>query len=144
MILDFLGDLNWAAVGVALVAGFGIGMLWFAPPVFGAFWARQVSLYTGVPASEISEGAEQPPALAKWLVGFAAIAVVLALAVQATGTDSAGDGAVLGVVLGIGLGSTLSSWPPIFARMPWAWWLLNNCAYAVMLAVMGAILGAWR
>ena len=144
MILELLDEINWAAVGASLVAAFAIGLVWFSPSALGTVWARHVSRYTGIPEAEITGGASQPPALAKWLVGFAMTAVVLALAVEAVGADSVGDGVVLGLVLGVGLGATLSSWPPIFARMPWAWWLVNNGAYLLTLVAMGAILGAWR
>lgn len=144
MILDCLGDVNWAAVGASLVAALAIGLVWFAPSALGGFWARQVSRYTGIPEAEITAGASQPPALAKWLVGIAITAAVLALAVEAVDADSAGDGAVLGLLLGGGFGATFSGWPPIFARMPWKWWLVNNGAFLLMQVVMGAILGAWR
>ena len=144
MILDFLDDINWAAVGVSLVVAFAIGLVWFSPSALGGFWARQVSRYTGMPEGEVIKGSSQAPPLAQWLLGFAITAVVMALAGEAVGADSAGDGVVLGLVLGVGLGATLSSWPPIFARMPWAWWLVNNGAFLLVLASMGAILGAWR
>src|ERR687891_1094935 len=143
VILDFLDDINWAAVGVSLVAAFAIGLVWFSPSALGGFWARQVSRYTGIPEGEVIKGSSQAPPLAQWLLGFAITAVVMALAGEAVGADSAGDGVVLGLVLGVGLGATLSSWPPIFARMPWAWWLVNNGAFLLILASMGAILGAW-
>jgi hypothetical protein len=65
-------------------------------------------------------------------------------AVEAVDADSVGDGIVLGLVLGAGMGATFSSWPPIFARMPWQWWLVNNGAFLLMLVAMGAILGGWR
>lgn len=144
MILDALNDLNWAAVGASIVAAFAIGVVWFSPPALGRFWARQVSRYTSIPEGEIITGASQGPPLAKWLVGFAITAVVLALAVETVNADSAGDGVVLGLVLGVGFGATLSSWPPIFARMPWAWWVVNNGAFLLISAAMGAILGGWR
>ncbi len=34
----------------------------------------------------------------------------------------------------LGLAATFSSWPPVFARMPWGWWLVNNGAFLLMLA----------
>jgi hypothetical protein len=144
LILDAFNDLNWAAVGVALVAAFAIGSIWFAPPVLGNYWARQVSRYTGIPESRITEGAGRPGTLVEWVVVTAANAVVLGLAVEAIGADTAGEGIILGLVLGVGLGSTVTAWPPIFARMPIEWWLVNNGAYLLMQAAMGAILGAWQ
>jgi hypothetical protein len=144
MILDFLDDINWAAVGAALVAAFAIGLVWFSPSALGGFWARQVSRYAGIPEGEITSGASQPSPLAKWLVAITITSVAMALAVEAVDADSVGDGIVLGLVLGAGMGATFSSWPPIFARMPWQWWLVNNGAFLLMLVAMGAILGGWR
>lgn len=144
MILDFLNDVNWAAVGASLVAAFAIGLVWFSPSALGSYWARQVSRYTGIPEGQITSGASQATPLAKWLLGIAITAVVMALTVEAVGADSAGDGVVLGLVLGVGFEATLSSWPPIFARMPWQWWLVNSGAFLLMQVAMGSILGAWR
>lgn len=144
MILDFLDDVNWAAIGASVVAAFAIGLIWFAPSALGSFWARQVSRYTGITEGAITSGASQGTRLAKWLVAIAFTAVVMALAVEAVGADSAGDGVVLGLVLGVGFGATFSSWPPIFARMPWEWWLVNTGAFLLMQVAMGAILGAWQ
>jgi hypothetical protein len=144
MILDNLSDLNWAAVGASVAAAFAIGAVWFSPSVLGGFWARQVARYSGLAEADITAAASRPQALAKWLVGFAVAAVTMALSAKTVGADSAGDGVVLGLVLAIGLAAPLSSWPPVFARMPWAWWVINNGAFVLMLAAMGAILGAWR
>jgi hypothetical protein len=115
MILDSLDELNWAAVGTTSIAAFAIGAVWFSPSVLGGFWARQVARYTGAAAADITAAAARPASLAKWLAGLA-----------------------------VGLGATFSSWPPVFARMPWGWWLVNNGAFVLMLAAIGAILGAWR
>jgi hypothetical protein len=144
VILDSVNDVNWAAVGTSLVAAFAIGLVWFSPSVLGSFWARQVSRYAGIPESDVTSGASQATPLAKWLLVIAINAVVMALTVEAMGADSADDGVVLGLVLGIGFGVTLSSWPPIFARMPWQWWLVNSGAFLLMQVAMGAVLGAWR
>jgi len=78
MILDFLDDINWAAVGAALVAAFAIGLVWFSPSALGGFWARQVSRYAGIPEGEITRGASQPSPLAKWLVAIAITSVAMA------------------------------------------------------------------
>jgi hypothetical protein len=143
VISDHLNDVNWAAVGASLAAAFAIGLIWFSPSALGGYWARQVSRYATIPQGEITSGASQPTSLSKWLLGIAVNAVALALAAEGVGADSAGDGIVLGVVLGIGFGATVNSWPPIFARMPWQWWLVNSGAFVLMQVAMGAILGAW-
>jgi Protein of unknown function (DUF1761) len=144
MILNFLDDVNWAAFAVSVVAALAIGLVWFAPSALGRLWARHVSRYTGIPEGEITKGASQATPLAEWLVGIAISAVVLALTAEAVGADSWADGVVLGLMLGVGFGATFSSWPPIFARMPWEWWLINSGAFLLMQVAMGAILASWR
>jgi hypothetical protein len=144
VILSSLDDVNWPAVGVSLVAAYAIGLAWFAPPALGRFWARHVSRYTGIPEGDITSAASQATPLAKWLVAIAINAVVIALTVEAVDADSASDGVVLGLIVALGFGATFSSWPAIFARMPWQWWLVNNGAFLLMQVAMGAILGAWR
>ena len=144
MIIDAFTDLHWAAVAVSTIAAFAIGFVWFAPPVLGTLWARQVTQYAGIPAADVTSGAAKGRALLPWFVAIAINVVVLALAVAATGADSLADGMVLGVVLSLGFGATLNSWPSIFARLPRTWWLLNCGAALLMNAVAGAILGAWQ
>ncbi len=144
MIIDSFNDLSWVAVAVATIAAFAIGLIWFAPPVLGTLWARQVSQYAGIAETDVTDGAAKGTALLPWLVATAVNVVVLALAVAATGTDSMADGVVLGLVLSVGFGATLGSWPTIFARLPRTWWLLNCGAALLMNGVAGAILGAWQ
>lgn len=144
MILEFVDDINWLALGAAVAAAFSIGVLWFSPAAFGGFWARQVSRYSGLPEDEITREASRPHTLGRWLASIVVSAVVLAMTVEAVGASSVGEGLVLGVVLTVGFGATLASWPPIFARMPWSWWLVNSCAFLLMQVAMSVILAAWR
>lgn len=144
MILDSLDDLNWLAVATAAAAAFAIGMLWFSPIAFGAFWARQVSGYTSVLEDETMRDAGRPKALSAWLGTIAVSAIALAMTAGALDADSPGEGVALGLVLAVGLGATVAGWPAIFARMPWQWWLVNTGAFLLMQMAMGAILGAWR
>jgi hypothetical protein len=144
VILEFIDDLNWAAVGGSLLIVFVIGSIWFTPAVLGNYWARQVSRYSGASQAEITSGASRPGALLRWIAGMSINVIVLALAVVAAGGDSAVEGIVLGAILWLGFGATFSSWPPIFARMPWEWWLVNNGAFLAMQITAGAILAVWR
>ena len=144
MIIDAFTDLSWVAVAISTIAAFAIGFVWFAPPVLGTLWAKQVTQYAGIPETEVTSGAARGTALLPWFMATAINVVVLALGVEATGADSVADGLVLGVVLSLGFGATLNSWPSIFARLPRTWWLLNCGAALVMNAAAGAILGAWQ
>ena len=144
MIIDAFNDLNWVAVAVSTIAAFAIGLVWFAPPVLGTLWARQVTQYAGIPEADVTGGAAKGTTLLPWFVATAINVVALALAVEATGAESLADGIVFGVVLSLGFGATLNSWPSIFARLPRMWWLLNCGAALLMNSVAGAILGAWQ
>lgn len=144
MILDSFDDISWPPVATAIVVAFVIGMGWFSPVLFGRFWARQVSNYTGIPDAEITTNASQPAVLATWLATIAVSAVALAVAIESARADSAGEGAAVGLVLSAGIGAAFFTWPAIFAGMPWQWWLVNSGAFTVMFAAMGAALGAWQ
>ncbi len=144
MILDFIDEINWLAVAASVAAAFSVGLVWFSPPLFGRFWARQVARYAGIPEREITSGASRSSALATWLGSIVVTAVVMGMTVEAVGAKSAGEGVVLGLVLGVGFGATFGSWPAIFARMPWEWWLVNAGAFLLMQVAMGVILAAWQ
>lgn len=144
MILDSLDDLNWAAVASATAVAFMIGMAWFSPLMLGGFWAHHVARYSGISGADIAANAAQPRVLGRWVVAVAVSTITLALAVYTSGANSAGEGGVLGLTLAGGLGAAFFSWPAIFARMPWQWWLVNSAAFVVMLAAAGAVLGAWQ
>ena len=144
MIIDAFNDLNWLAVAVSTVVAFAVGLVWFAPPVLGTLWARQVTQYAGIPEADVTSGAAKGTALLPWFAATAVNVVVLALAAAATGADSLAEGVVLGAVLSLGFGATLNSWPTIFAGLPRTWWLLNCGAALLMNALAGAILGYWR
>lgn|GEM_PF-2289414 len=137
-------ELNWAAVGVSILVAFVLGSVWFAPGVLGNYWARQVAHYTGVPETEIASAAARPSSLLRWAVGMALNVIVLAMVIEAARGDSAPEGIALGVAVWFGFAATFSSWPPIFARMPWEWWLVNNGAFLLMQVGTGALLAVWR
>jgi len=142
MILDSLDNLSWPAVGTATAVAVAIGMAWFSPRLLGGFWARHVAHYSGIPEVDITANASQPPVLGRWIVAIAVSIITLALAVDNSTVDSAGDGAVVGLTLAVGIAAAFFSWPPIFARMPWQWWFVNSAAFVVMLSAAGAVIGA--
>jgi hypothetical protein len=143
-IFGFIEDLNWAAVAVSVFLAFVLGSVWFSPSVFGTYWARQVTRYSGTPEPEITSGVARPASLAPWLVGMAINVIVLALVIEGVRADSAGEGIALGLAVWLGFAATFSTWPPIFARMPWEWWFVNNGAFLVMQVAAGTILALWK
>ena len=142
MTLDVVDQLPWLGIGAATVVALVIGTIWFSPMALGGYWARHVSAYTGAPAEEISDGAARPTTVGGWALSLLVTAIGLGLISATTGVDRAADGALLGLVLGACVGATFFTWPMIFARMPWQWWAVNSGALVLMLAAMGAVIGA--
>lgn len=77
--------LNWLAIGAGIVLGFGLGMIWFSPLLFGKTWAA---------GSHGLKPPDAPPFLAMGvqLLGTALLALVIGM----TAAMSA-----LGLALGI-------------------------------------------
>jgi iron(III) transport system permease protein len=115
MSLDALGDLNWLAVIVAAVAFFGLGAIWYAPPVFGRAWARSAGV-------ELPEG-EQPGAafyigpFATCLVSTIATALAIIIGVIAAFLVQRTD-VPFKTVFKIFLVMPFAI-PPLFAAMGW-------------------------
>ncbi len=144
MIIEAINDLNWVAIAVSVGASFVLGSIWFTPAVFGRYWARQVERYSGTTELEITNEASRPDRLLRWIVAMLVNVIALALVIENLRADSVAEGMVLGAVLSFGFGSTLGSWPPIFARMPWGWWWVNNGAFLVMQIAAGSVLAVWQ
>jgi hypothetical protein len=144
MLLEAIDDLNWGAVAGSAAVSFVLGLAWFTPPVLGHYWARQVAHYSGASEMETLDEGARPDRLLKWIVGISINVIVLALVIEGVEADSAAEGMLVGGALSLGFGATLSSWPPIFAKMPWQWWLVNNGAFLLMQTTAGGILAAWR
>jgi hypothetical protein len=143
VLLDALADVRWLALLAASVAAFVLGAVWFAPSVLGTLWARDVAGYTGSTTEDVARRAAQPSALAPWFLSVLVATFVVELLLQASDADGLAEGASLGAILGVGVGAAFFSWPVVFARLPLRWWLLNSGAFVLMLAVAGAVLGAW-
>lgn len=97
MSFDVLGDLNWLAVGVATLAYFAFGGLWFSTAAFGRQWQRAIGWE---PAEGETPG---PEYYIGPLITCLIATVATAMLAEATGTDTFAEGLVLGLVLGVGV-----------------------------------------
>jgi Protein of unknown function (DUF1761) len=141
MSLDVLGDLNWLAVIVGAVAFFGLGAVWYAPPVFGRAWQRS----SGV---DIPEG-EQPGAafyigpLATCLLSTIATAMLAVV----TGTDTVGEAIVLALVVGIGYAAAVAFVGGIFdphKPQPLVWFAIFSGYQVVGLIIVAVLVAIWE
>jgi uncharacterized membrane protein len=94
MDFDVVSDLNWLGVIVAALVYFGLGGIWYMPPVFGNAWMRAAGLNL--------EGEQPSPSIYLVpLISAVVTAVGLAMIARAMGTDGLGEGLSLGLVAGL-------------------------------------------
>lgn len=133
---------HWPAVGVAALATFFLGALWYTA-LFGKLWVR---LHGYSPEKVKAMQAARPPhvfftvMLASYLLLSLGVAVVLARCNVTSGLQGAGVGLVLwaGIAAPIGITAWLAG------DEPFAIYAIDLSYQLVFLVMTGFILGAWR
>lgn len=134
--LASLSEINYLAVIVAAIVGFGIGAVWYAPPVLGRRWMQ---LTGRTPENATGENT----VLAMGLAFLATLIGVLALALF-IGKDAGWQtGLVAGLVAGIGIASMAIVINGIFEAKSKELLAINSGYQILVFAVAGTILGAW-
>ena len=138
MSFDVLGDLNWLAVIVATVAYFGLGAIWYAPPVFGNLWMRAGGIQ--VP--------DQPQASMYLIPLFTCLLATIAVGMLAgaTASDTVGEGIALGLVTGVGIAAGALFVTGFFdPQKPQAmvWAAIVSGYHVVGLVIAAIILAVW-
>jgi len=136
VLVDF-GSINWWAVLLATVAAHVIGVVWYAPPVFGNRWMAALG------KSREQLGDPVKPMVVRFFLTLV-VASVLAAVIVRFGAVTWIEGAVVGFVLSVGLVGTslLSDWMFCGFNMRPYW--IQAGHKAVCFTLIGAILGAWR
>ena len=131
-------QINYLAVGVAALATFVIGALWYSPLLFGNLWAKA----HGFSKEQLRKTAGR--AFVVSLFCYLVMAFVLAVLVSYTGVSTVLQGAFLGLLVWIGFLATLGLTAHMFSRKPLSTYLIDAGYQLVYAVVMGVILGAWR
>jgi len=129
--------INYLAVLVAAVVGFGIGGAWYS--VFSKPWLAAI----GKTQAEVKQGnaaIAYGGAFAAALMAAFALALLIGLAQANTGVH----GALLGLWAWVGFVAAPNLSTYLFSRWPRELFFINNGYHFVTLLIMGAILGAWR
>jgi hypothetical protein len=131
-------DVNWLAVLAATVAHQALGALWYGV-VFRDTWLRAMGMTpeeirTEAPGGEMAYGAVAS------LLSAIALALILSLAPD----PDLADGIVTGVVAGVGFVAAATFMNGVYEQKAPVLSLLFGAYYTAGLAIMGAILGAWR
>jgi Protein of unknown function (DUF1761) len=133
MIFDGLGDLDWLAVAAATAAWFVYSAIYYSLPPISKAWAH---------AAKIPEqqGAPLVPIMVATLVLYFVMTTVIALLVQATGTQDVMDGVMLGVALGIAFGLAQALISQMYEQKGSSYWLINGVNSVVSYSIVCAIL----
>lgn len=128
------GATSWVAVGLAAVAFFALGGLWYGP-LFGRAWMRAAGM-----AEDQVEGSNLPVVLGAAFVleVLAALGLAAVIGADATVLDGLATGAAVGVLIA---GTTLGV-QYLFERRPALLWALNGIHALLGFTLMGAIIGA--
>ena len=128
--------INYLAVLVAAVVKSAIGMVWYAPAVFGTAWIKLAGL--GQPSKKGMWRAVATDFAANFVMAF-----VLVHAIHYAGANSWTHGAIVGFFNWLGFIAAGTLGMVTFEKRPWNLYVINNGYQLASLLVMGAILAVW-
>ena len=133
-----LAGLNWLAIVVAALSAFALGAIWYGP-VFGKAWQA----LSGLTDEDIQQG---HPALTYGgaLVLNLIAAFAMGMVMQLHPAPDLGSGLNVGLLIGLAFVATSFGINYLFAQKPFRLYLIDAGYMVALLAIMGAILGAWR
>jgi hypothetical protein len=130
-----LSGINWLAVVVAAVVGFGVGAVWFGP-LFGKAWMKALD-------KKPEELGSPAKAMGLTAVTTLVTAAALAYLFDVLGVGSWVGGSIGGISVGAFFVGTSIYSDGLFMGTPNKLAMINIGHRIVYFAVMGAVLGAW-
>lgn len=131
--------MSYVAVIVAAIAQFILGFLWYGP-VFGKAWRSMM----GMKEQSTSGGGMGTSTLVWTFIASLVTAGVLRKFATMAGANSLGAGVALGAMVWLGFIATVTLASVLYEKRSVNLYILNNGFQLVSLAVMGAIVAAWR
>lgn len=129
-------ELPWLAIAAAFVASMVVGFVWYARPVFGGYWMRQVNLD---PANVRKEDAMRGVMIA--LLMALAMAIGFAILWGWTGAEGLQEGFMVGFVAWVAFGLPIAMVHPAFEGRPLTVGLVYVGHHLVEFLLYGAIFG---
>ena len=128
-------EVNWLAVGVATVASFAVGALWYSPLLFAKIWQREAGL-----TDEQLKSANMAMTFGGAFVLMFLAALVFAMFLGPE--PGLHFGALAGLAAGLFWVTTSLGVSYLFERRSLKLWLINGGYNTVTFMVIGMILGA--
>ena len=129
--------INHLAVFVSALAFFVLGAIWYMP-LFGHQWMSLTGLGMKPPASMSTTFAVT--FVLGWILAYV-IGIALA---DASHPNPARHGIEFGIFMGIGVFATMSLMDFLYEGRSLSLWLIDAGYVVIGMAMMGAIIGAWR
>jgi hypothetical protein len=133
--------INFWPILIAAVVSFGIGALWYSPILFGKEWMALTK------KTDSDMQAAKSGIWKFYLIQFVMtiiMFIVIGFVISAIGVARASDGAFVGFLAWIGLIAPVSMSNLMWKKEPGKLVLIETINYLVVLAIGGAIIGAWR
>lgn len=137
-----MNTINFWPILVASIVSFGIGALWYSPILFGKEWMSLLKM-TEHDMLEIKARGVGKYYVAQFIATLVMF-TILGFAISSIGIMSASDGGFVGFLAWLGLVLPVSLSGILWKREPGKLFLIDTINYLVVLAIGGAILGAWR
>lgn len=133
-------NVNYLAVGLAALAAFFLGFLWYTV-IFAKPWQELIGMGS---KNKGAASANETPNLGRLLIGSLILEIIMAfLLATFIGPDAnALTGLHYGFVVGLGWVGLAFGVNYMFEGKPFKLWLINASYNTVVFAVMGAIIGA--
>lgn len=138
--MDF-ANVNYLAVGVAAIASFGLGALWYSGPLFMKSWQKELGF-----TDEYLQGGNMAKIFGTSFVMMLLMALGMGLMIQGHGpsdTMNWSQGLQHGLFVGLLFVATSMAINVLYQRRSLKLWLIDSGYQVLFLAVQGAIIGAW-
>lgn len=130
-------SINWAAVAVATLLGFGLGGLWYSPLLFAKAWMHEAGI------SE-EQTRQAPMGKVFGLTIVATLVMALNLAAFIGPKASLGFGLFAGFATGLGWVAMSLGVIYLFEQRSLKLWLINSGYQVLCYTLMGGLLGVWK
>ncbi len=131
---------NFLAVGVAAVAAFALGALWYSPVLFGTIWQKLLGL-TDEHIAEANMGLIFGSSFVMMLVMSLGMALLIG---AAPGEVDIMTGVHYGLLIGVMFVGTSMAINMLYQRKPLKLWFIDAGYQIIFLVIMGVIIAAWR
>jgi len=134
-----LSTINWLAVLVAGIVSWAIGALWYSPVLFGKIWQRETGL-----TEESLKNANMAKIFGTSAVLMIIMAFGLAMFFQGDPEMNWLKGNQMGFITGLFFIAPSIGINYLYQRKSFTLWAIDTAYQVLILALSGAIIGAWR